>query len=337
MKLDDLLPAALDARASSLPGPDDHGALRLFHGPLEGAPGLTLELYGRSLVVHDHGKKGGDEGAARAALDLVLRRLPWVRAAVWKIRSSKDLEERQGRMLLGEPGDLDGWVEEGGTRYAVDLRLHLDTGFYLDTRGLRRWLKEKAGGKAVLNTFAYTGSLGVAALAGGAARVVQVDRSKAFLEVARRSCGLNGLEAPRGSLVAADFFEHVGRLKKEQELFDVVVVDPPFFSETARGRVDLVGEAHRVVNKARPLVGDGGALVAVNNALFLPGEAYDGMLRGLCEGGYLALEERIDVPADCTGFLETRRGELPADPAPFNHATKIAVLRVKRKDGRRAG
>ena len=47
-------------------------------------------------------------------------------------------------------------------------------------------------GKTVLNTFAYTGSLGVAARAGGAARVVHLDLSRAFLNVAKDSYARNG-------------------------------------------------------------------------------------------------------------------------------------------------
>jgi 23S rRNA (cytosine1962-C5)-methyltransferase len=330
------LGAALDARSSLLPGPDDHAALRLFHGFLEGFPSLSVELFGRTLVLHDHGKRGGNEDHARAALALVRERLPWVSSALWKIHTSRDAEERKGRMLLGEVEELADRVREGDAWYALDLRLNQDASLYLDTRGLRGWLLREARGKAVLNTFAYTGSLGVAALVGGASRVVQVDRSRAFLDVAVRSCKLNGLEAPRGSLVAADFFEHVGRLKKQGELFDVVIVDPPFFSETAQGRVDLVGEAHRVLNKARPLVGDGGALIAVNNALFLPGAAYHRMLEELGASGYLRIESLVEVPPDCTGFPGTTRGSPPSDPSPFNHTTKVAVLRVRRKDGRRA-
>lgn len=332
----DALSAALDARASLLPRPEDRGALRLFNGFLEGFPALSVELFGRSLVLQGYGPQAGDGTGPRAALALLQERLPWVTAALWKIRSSKDPEERRGKLLLGEPGQLDDWILEDGVRYALDLRLNQDSSFYLDTRGLRAWLRAHAKGKAVLNTFAYTGSLGVAAQASGASRVVQVDRSKAFLDVARRSCQLNGLTAPRSALIATDFFEHAGRLKKQNELFDVVIVDPPFFSETPQGRVDLVGEAHRVINKARPLVGDGGALIAVNNALFLPGAEYHKMLEGLCEGGYLAIEALLEVPPDCVGFPATRHGAPPSDPAPFNHTTKVAVLRARRKDGRRA-
>jgi 23S rRNA (cytosine1962-C5)-methyltransferase len=54
----------------------------------------------------------------------------------------------------------------------------------------------------------------------------------------------------------------------------------------------------------------------------------------VCAGGYLNLAERIDVPDDFVGYPDTKQGSLPVDPAPFNHSTKMAVLKVTRKDGR---
>jgi 23S rRNA (cytosine1962-C5)-methyltransferase len=86
-----------------------------------------------------------------------------------------------------------------------------------------------------------------------------------------------------------------------------------------------------VINKVRPLVKDGGWLVTINNALFLSGADYYGQLQELCADGYLAVEALIPVPEDCTGYAGTRVGAPPVDPAPFNHSTKIAVLKVKRK------
>lgn len=87
----------------------------------------------------------------------------------------------------------------------------------------------------------------------------------------------------------------------------------------------------RLINKVRPLVNDGGTLVAINNALFLSGKEYMETLDSLCADGYLEIERIIPIPEDFTGYPQTRV-ELPlVDPAPFNHATKIAVLRVRRK------
>jgi len=98
--------------------------------------------------------------------------------------------------------------------------------------------------------------------------------------------------------------------------------------------VDLVSHSQRVINKVRPLIGHGGSLVAINNALFVSGAEYMRRLEQLCADGYLSIEALLPAPPDFTGFPETQVGRLPADPAPFNHSTKIAVLRVRRKDMR---
>ena len=123
----------------------------------------------------------------------------------------------------------------------------------------------------------------------------------------------------------------VSRLKRSGALFDCVFLDPPFFTSTDKGSVDLLTDSKRLINKVRPLIADGGWLVAVNNALFLSGEAYMAMLEELCTDGYLRVEGTIPIPEDFTGYPEIRVGEFVADPAPFNHPTKIAVLSVKRK------
>lgn len=330
------LEAAIDARGE-LVEPTHRTAFRLFNGFVEGLPSLVLDVYGRTLVVHDHADApDGDEPTARAALESVLGRLSWVRAAVWKVRNGATPEARHGRLLLGTEKDLDRKIRENDVWYAVALASHKDATFYLDTRELRAFAKRELAGLRVLNTFAYTGSLGVAARAAPASEVVHVDKSRTFLNVAKDSYALNGFLVRRGDFRAEDIFEAVGRLKREDALFDCVFVDPPFFSTTAKGRVDLEADMARVLNKVRPLVGHEGRLVAVNNALFVSGADYVRSLEALCADGYLAIERFVEVPADVAGYPATRVGAPPSDPAPFAHSTKIAVLRVRRKDGRRA-
>jgi 23S rRNA (cytosine1962-C5)-methyltransferase len=188
----------------------------------------------------------------------------------------------------------------------------------------------------VLNTFAYTGSLGVAARAAPAREVTHTDRSRAFLDLAKRSYALNGFDARRGDFLAGDFFDVSARLRRDGALYDCVFLDPPFFSETTGGKVDLARDAQRVIAKVRPLVGDGGRLVIVNNALFLTGREWMDALAGLCADGYLTIESHLPVGEDFTGTPATRRSAPPLDPAPFTHTTRITVLRARRKDGRRA-
>jgi 23S rRNA (cytosine1962-C5)-methyltransferase len=307
-------------------------AFRLFNGFLEGCPELVIDLYARTLVLHNYAEPPASAQATLAEATEFLRgQLPWVCAIVLKTRKAPDLDARRGVVLYGQ--SLDRRVRDPNSKvwYAIDLLQGRDASFYLDTRNLRAWAQSHLAGKTVLNTFAYTGSLGVAAQAGGASRVVHLDRSRDLLDVAKTSYTLNGFPIHTADFLAGDFFTQVSQLKRAGEHFDCVFVDPPFFSTTNKGTVDLVHASHRVINKVRPLVDDGGYLVAINNALFVSGAEYIKTLQDLCADGYLSIEELIPVPPDFTGYPQTIARTPPVDPAPFNHSTKIAVLRVRRK------
>jgi 23S rRNA (cytosine1962-C5)-methyltransferase len=339
MTTDDLssrLRIALDARTELFD--DQHKtAFRAFNGHLEGCPDIVVDVYGSTAVIYDNGEPSETVSRLVEVTGAELRsHLPWLRAIVLKPRRAVDPEERRGRPLYGDLGDVDRRIREHGVWYAVELLLNQDASFYLDTRNLRAWARERLGGKSVLNTFAYTGSLGVAAQAAGARRVVHLDMNRQFLNVAKSSYTLNGFPIRKADFISGDFWIKANALKRKGELFDCVFVDPPFFSTTRGGTVDLVSECHRVINKVRPLVADDGWLVAINNALFVSGAEYVTLLEQLCQDGYLTIEALIPVPPDFTGYPESRVDTEPADPAPFNHSTKIAVLRVRRKDSRPA-
>lgn len=327
-----MLEAAIAARAP-LVDAAHATAFRLFNGFTEGLPALTLEVYQRCLVLHDYAP-GGDTALTTQALAAARARLPWLTSAVLKRRDGT-AAERNGRVIVGTPEDLPDRVLENGVWYALRLTRHRDASLYLDTRNLRVWAKANLRDARVLNTFAYTGSLGVAARAAASGQVISTDANPAVLAIAAASFALNGFAVPPRDLRAGDFFAVVARLKRDRQLFDCVFLDPPFFAKGDRAVVDLQAGTAALINKVRPLVGHEGALVVVNNAVFVPGASYMAMLDALCADGYLTLEQRIEVPADCTGYAVV--GAPPVDPAPFNHSTKIAILRVRRKDGRRAG
>jgi len=332
--LERALERAIAARAD-LADAEHRTAFRLFNGFTEGHPGLTCDVYGCSLVLADHAP-GGDAPAVRAAAELARARLPWLRAALWKVVRGATVGLRGGRLLGGGKGDLERSVAEDGVAYALALTLHGGPSLYLDTRELRAWARRTLAGRRVLNAFAYTGSLGVAARAAPAAEVVHVDRRRAFLDVARASYALNGFAVRRADFRCEDFFTCTARLRREGALFDAVFLDPPLFSATDRGRVDLQSSADRLIDKVRPLVGDGGWLLVVNNALWVSGAAQLRAIEAATADGYLQLETLLAVPADVVGSCAAGAAAWPEDPAPFNHPTKIAVLRVRRKDGRRA-
>ena len=305
-------------------------ALRLFSGFTEGCPDLVIDLYGETAVFHNYADvRSHGEALVQAAMEELRAELQWVQAGLVKARNSASADERRGRMAFGQ--QLTTRIREGDLWYAVDLTLHQDCSFYLDTRNLRKWASEHLRDKTVLNTFAYTGSLGIAALGGGARRVVQLDRTKRFLDLARTSCALNGFLIQPADFVHADFFREAGRLRRRNRAFDCVFLDPPFFASGSTGVVDQEAQSSRLINKVRPLIVHGGTLVAINNALYVSGHDYMQALESLCADGYLRIRELIPIPEDFTGYPATRAGTPITDPGPFNSSTKIAVLEVKRR------
>lgn len=307
---------------------------RLFNGFYEGTPGLTVDLFAETLVISEHDR----ERASQQSLHQDVARfysaaLPNVRSVLLKQRHAQDVEQRKGTIILGE--GLAASIEENGVNYALDLRLNQDCSFYPDTRNLRIWLSQHMNDTRVLNSFAYTGALGIAAMAGGAKEVIQTDLNPQFLAVAKHSLELNQFTGTMKTL-SQDFYPAMASLKSQSQLFDCVILDAPLFSQTRRGRVDLLQNWQGLINKVRPLIGHEGWLVAINNALFLPGSELMESVEKLTHDGYLEISEIIPIPQDVTGYAQSVVTQAPADPAPFNHPTKILTIRAYRKDGRRA-
>ncbi len=127
-------------------------------------------------------------------------------------------------------------VREGGLAFEVNLSDYLDTGLFLDHRQTRAMVREEAAGKRFLNLFSYTGSFSVYAAAGGAASTTSVDLSNTYLDWTRTNLAANGFrDAGRHRTVRDDarsFLEY--RARRGEPPFDLVVVDPPTFSRSAR-------------------------------------------------------------------------------------------------------
>src|SRR5688572_11127076 len=130
-------------------------------------------------------------------------------------------------------------VEENGLKFIVNLSDYLDTGLFLDHRLTRQRVREESSKKKVLNLFAYTGSFSVYAAAGGASEVVTVDLSKTYLNWAERNMQLNNFGV--GNSLSGDGaykFVHADVLQYLKTLppacFDLIVMDPPTFSNSKR-------------------------------------------------------------------------------------------------------
>ena len=299
---------------------------RLVNGFTEGLPGLVIDVFAKTAVIHDYGTDPYDP---TEITNVLLEELPFLKAVILKNRAAHSYAEKNGVLLHGvKPDDR---IKENGVTYALDLMMNRDNSFYADTRFLRQYLLTHVKDMDVLNTFAYTGSLGVAAAASGAASVLQTDLSDKFMQTAKRSLSMNRIYFTNKNFLAGNFFPVIGKLKRENRKFHCIILDPPFFSKTPRGEVDLCAAPEVPINKVRPLIHDNGLLITVNNSLYLSGEEFLQRLNVLCKDGYLSIEETIPIPPDFIGPDPDYMRHYAVSPAPFNHPTKIVVLRVKTK------
>lgn len=155
-------------------------------------------------------------------------------------------------------------VHESGLAFEVNFTDYLDTGLFCDQRITRRWIRERASGCNVLNLFAYTCSVSVAAAAGGAARTTSVDTSKHYLDWGRRNFELNGVSGERHYFICDDALAY---LRGTKATFDLMYIDPPAFSNSKDRDADFdVQRDHRqLIEAAAERLHDGGAIVFANN------------------------------------------------------------------------
>jgi 23S rRNA (cytosine1962-C5)-methyltransferase len=124
-------------------------------------------------------------------------------------------------------------VEESGLKFLVNLTDYLDTGLFLDHRITRGMVKTECEGKRMLNLFCYTGSFSVYAASGNASEVTSVDLSKTYLSWAEDNFKTNNFSsADKYHFVHADVKQYLKTLKPNS--FDIVVMDPPTFSNSKR-------------------------------------------------------------------------------------------------------
>ena len=162
-----------------------------------------------------------------------------------KMRQRKEGRGGQYQKIAEEKNEF--VVQEAGLKFLVNLSDYLDTGLFLDHRITRQLVKEQSGGKRILNLFCYTGSFSVYALAGGAEEVVSVDLSKTYLAWAERNAVLN-FPGTNHKTVHADVVKYLKSLSPES--FDLIVMDPPTFSNSKRmeGLLDIQRDHVYLIN-----------------------------------------------------------------------------------------
>lgn len=252
--------------------PHDGQIRRLFHGRggcFANLNDVVIDAYPPVVIIYLYAE----------------RSLQWVQlvvqSLVQRLPSSLAAIVVQRRYLTGAPVEVV-WgalpecleAEEDGLRYQLRFDSAQNIGFFPDMAVGRQLVRQRVAGKKVLNLFAYTCSLSVAALAGGAKHVVNLDMSRAALDIGRRNHQLNDLDMRSASFLAMEFFKSQGKIRKFGP-YDLVICDPP----ASQGKSFNAGQHWpKLLRCISQLVKPGGELLASMNGPVHPATYLDQLL-----------------------------------------------------------
>lgn len=202
-------------------------AYRLVNGEGDGLPGLVIDHYNGIVVIQI--STLGMEKLKPFIIDWLQKNVnpkSIYEKSELPSRKEEGLKDFSG-LLFGEDFSLIE-IEENGLRFFVDIKGGQKTGFFCDTREMRRLIQNISHGKSVLNCFAYSGGFTLYALAGGASKVDSVDISENANSLARQNVTLNGFESIPQNFYATDVFDF---LRQNPLHYDIVILDPPAFAK----------------------------------------------------------------------------------------------------------
>jgi 23S rRNA (cytosine1962-C5)-methyltransferase len=269
---------------------------RLFHGRgrcWQGLEQITVDwLQGVLLVALFKPVSETELQALRALLLDLSKTTAWRHSGAHSLLlQQRYLPESPTQWLLGEP--IEHWaICEHGLHYRLDLGRKQNTGLFLDMRHGRQWVQAQAAGKRVLNLFAYTCGFSVAALAGGAQQVVNLDMAKPALSRGRDNHRLNDHDLSQVVFLGHDLFKSWGKLSKYGP-YDLIIIDPPSFQ---RGSFVLSKDYPKVLRRLPELLSTTGLVLACSNEPEIgPDYLIDAMAR---EAPGLHFSERLSNPPE---------------------------------------
>jgi len=175
----------------------------------------------------------------------------------------------QRRYLKGAPTQLlqgtlpdETYAYENGLKYRLNFTSNQNIGFFPDMKIGREFVREQAKGKNILNLFSYTCPFSVAAIAGGAERVVNVDMAKGALATGRDNHRLNDLDIRGCRFMPYNILKSWSRIKKAGP-YDMIIIDPPSFQ---RGSFAATSDYEKIIKRLDQLAAPECTVLSALNA-----------------------------------------------------------------------
>ena len=257
-----------------LVGPEH--AYRILHGAGDGLPGFACDVLGKTAVLYAYGE--GLRPAAKLLAEAIIG-FAKLDGCVVKLRAKGGADE-VSQDIVGKSPDERAVVTEHGVPVEIHALAGLNHGLFTDMREQRRALARIASSARVLNLFSYTSSLGVACARAGAASVTSVDTSQGVNAWAQSNFARsNFTDATRFKFETGDAFRFLARAAKDNERYDLVLIDPPSTSSAA-GRSWALGRDYP------DLIAKAAAVIPTDGLLWLAANTYDlGSLAKLAHKG----------------------------------------------------
>lgn len=264
---------------------------RLFHGRgqrFEGLEQLTVDWLEGQLLVAIF--KPQDEVFIQQLKDSLLK---WVegKQIASVLLQYRYQENAPTEVLYGELY-RNPVIHENGLKYQLDLAQNQNMGLFLDMKNGRDWVRAHSAEKNVLNLFSYTCGFSVAAMAGGAKQVLNLDMARNVLNRGRENHRLNELDTNKVKFFAHDLFKSWGKLKRFSP-YDVIIIDPPSFQ---KGSFALSADYPKVLRRLDSLSSDDCYVLACVNS---PQVTSDFLIQGMREHApAFTFMQRIENPAE---------------------------------------
>lgn len=240
-------------------------AWRWYDQQLKGF-GFSLEVFVDNL--HIHLNKEHCEGTFKEELLQGLQKNFGFQIKKIFVKERKQLKGRDQYNRAASYKPVRFVVRENRSLFWVNLSDYFDTGLFLDHREARKYVGNRSSNKRILNLFAYTGAFSVYAYKGKAKFSVTVDTSKSYLKWAEENFKLNKMSLDKNLLIREDAIQYLKDPKRDrEEKFDIIVIDPPTFSNS-KGRLgsfDVQKDHVFLIDRAMQLLTDKGFILFSNN------------------------------------------------------------------------
>lgn len=205
---------------------EETNCTRVFFSEADGIPGLVIDKFDKYISIQF--RNSGVESFRQEIINAVKKYMKpkgiYERSDV-ENRVHEGVEEKTG-IIYGEiPSEI--IMEDNGLKYIIDIANGQKTGFFLDQRDSRKFIRPYLNEKTrFLDVFSSSGGFSMAALKENCEKVTAIDKEPYALELCRRNYELNEY-TNKFETLEGDAFLLLKTLVGRGEKYDVITLDPP--------------------------------------------------------------------------------------------------------------